>query len=529
MQNHPTTGSYWRASVQLPEFAPLVANITVDVCVIGAGIAGLTTTYLLTKQGLTVALVEALGIGSGETGQTTAHIAVPDDRYWHIEKTLGRLAARQVADSFGAAADLIETTTRDESIDCDFERVSGYLYSCAKDPAEQLRKELEAADRAGVRVSWQDRLPIPTVAAGPCLNFADQAQFHSLRYLVGLTHASTRRHASIYCDTRALGIEERENGIVVKTPHGKISAAAAVVATNVPFNDRVTIHAKQFAYQTYAVGAPVKRGSLPRVLIWDDDDPYHYVRLARMDDARDLLIVGGADHRTGQNDDPEASYRQVDAWLRERFPMAGPLAYRWSGEVMEPLDGVAYLGRNPGSRNVYVITGDSGNGISHATVGAMLVSDQIMGRSNAWESVYDPSRKAVREALHFVREQANVAAQYFDWVAGSEWTPAALGAGEGAVVRHGLRKLAVFRDEDGALHCHSAICTHLGCVVRWNQLDRTWDCPCHGSRFSAYGSVLHGPAVSGLASIDEDEWLRIVEAQRGSKGGPAEQRRDKPR
>ncbi|HKQ12813.1 MAG TPA: FAD-dependent oxidoreductase [Steroidobacteraceae bacterium] len=529
MQNQPTPGSYWRASVQLPEFAPLAADLTVDVCVIGAGIAGLTSAYLLSKQGLSVVLIEALGIGSGETGQTTAHIAVPDDRYWHIEKTLGARAARQVAESFGAAADLIEATTRDEAIDCDFERVSGYLYSCAKDPAEELCKELEAAERAGVRVSWQDRLPISTVASGPCLKFADQAQFHSLRYLVGLTHACTQRRTSIYCDTRALDIEEREYGVVIKTLHGKISAAAAVVATNVPFNDRVTLHAKQFAYQTYAVAAPVERGSLPHVLIWDDGDPYHYVRLAALDDEHDLLIVGGADHRTGQNDDPEECHRQVHAWLRDRFPMAGPLAYRWSGEVAEPLDGIAYLGRNPGSRNVYVITGDSGNGISHATVGAMLVSDQIMQRPNAWESVYDPSRKPVREALHFMREQANVAAQYGDWVAGGESTPAAIGAGEGAVIRHGLRKLAVFRDEDGALHCHSATCPHLGCVVRWNPLDRTWDCPCHGSRFSTYGSVLHGPAVSGLASIDEEDWLRIVEAQRESKGAATKQPHGKSR
>jgi Rieske Fe-S protein len=191
---------------------------------------------------------------------------------------------------------------------------------------------------------------------------------------------------------------------------------------------------------------------------------------------------------------------------------------------MEPLDGVAYLGRNPGSRNVHVITGDSGNGISHATVGAMLVADQILGRPNTWESVYDPSRKSVREALHFAREQANVAAQYLDWFGGGDGTPASLGAGEGAVIRHGLRKLAIFRDDDGALHCHSANCPHLGCVVHWNPLDRTWDCPCHGSRFSAYGSVLHGPAVSALAAISEEEWLLIVEAQR--KRNPRESARD---
>jgi glycine/D-amino acid oxidase-like deaminating enzyme/nitrite reductase/ring-hydroxylating ferredoxin subunit len=502
-----TPYSYWRASAKLPVFPPLLEDLTADVCVIGAGIGGLTTAYLLAKQGLNVALVEALGIGSGETGQTTAHIAVPDDRYGHIEKIAGEPGAKQVAASFAAAADTIEAIARDESIDCDFERVPGYLYSCAQDPGEQLRKEMAAAVRAGVRVSWQQHLPITTLTAGPCLAFPDQAQFHPLRYLGGLAHACVARRARIYGDTRALRIEELRDSVLVTTTHGKISASAAVVATNVPFNDRVTIHAKQFAYQTYAVAALVKHDSLPRVLIWDDGDPYHYVRLARSaDDEHDLLIVGGADHRTGQQDEPQESYRHLHAWLREHFPDAGPLAYRWSGEVAEPLDGLAYLGRNPGSRNVYVITGDSGNGISHATIGAMLVTDQILGRRNEWEAIYDPSRKSLRETLHFVREQSNIAAQYLDWVTGGDWFPALLDAGEGAVVRAGLRKLAVYRDDEGSLHCRSATCPHLGCVVHWNQLDRTWDCPCHGSRFSADGSVLHGPAVSGLAAVAEDEW-----------------------
>jgi glycine/D-amino acid oxidase-like deaminating enzyme/nitrite reductase/ring-hydroxylating ferredoxin subunit len=457
-------------------------------------------------------VVEARGIGAGETGQTTAHIAVPDDGYLHIEKAYGTEAACRVADSFAAAADLIEETVLAESIDCDFERVPGYLFSCANDGSDALSAEMEAAVRAGVRVSRERSTPIGTLGVGPCLFFPDQAQFHPLRYLAGLAQAMVGPRVRIFCDTRALNVEEHADGVVVTTPNGKITANAAVVATNTPFNDRVAIHTKQFAYQTYAVAAWVPRGSLPHLLLWDDHDPYHYVRLARGDDdEHDLLIVGGADHKTGQQGDPELNYEHVHAWLRERFPGAGPLAYRWSGEVMEPLDGLAYLGLNPGNRRVYVITGDSGNGISHATIGAILVSDQIMGRPNAWLSIYDPSRKPVREALGFLRGQANIVAQYLDWVSPEAgWTPASLAPGEGTLVRSGVRKLAVYRDDDGALHCRSAACPHLGCVVRWNALERTWDCPCHGSRFSAYGGVLHGPAVSGLAAVDEEEWARIV-------------------
>jgi glycine/D-amino acid oxidase-like deaminating enzyme/nitrite reductase/ring-hydroxylating ferredoxin subunit len=513
--------SYWSASVEMPVYQPLAANIDAEVCVIGAGLGGLTTAYLLARQGVSVAVVEALEVGAGETGRTTAHIAVPDDRYWHIEQAYGADAAKLVAQSFAAAIDCIETTARTEQIDCAFERVDGYLYSCAEDPGAQLKRELDAARRAGVVVTMEQAIPISTLGSGPSLRFAGQAQFHPLRYLSGLARAIERRGGRIFAGTRALDIEENDDGVSVRTATGRIVADSAVVATNTPFNDRVAIHVKQNAYQTYVVAALVPQGSLPRALVWDDGDPYHYIRLApSIDDQHDLLIVGGEDHKTGQEPDPERCYAAVEAWMRERFPQAGRLAYRWSGEVMEPLDGIAYLGRNPGSKNVYVITGDSGNGMTHATIGGMLVADQIMGRQNTWLSVYDPARKPLKEALQFVREQSNIAAQYSDWVSGGdEPNAASLGPGEGALIRSGLKKFAVYRDEDGALHCHSAKCPHLGCVVQWNGVEKTWDCPCHGSRFNAYGSVLHGPAVSALASVEEQDWALIAGAPQSHRLG----------
>jgi glycine/D-amino acid oxidase-like deaminating enzyme/nitrite reductase/ring-hydroxylating ferredoxin subunit len=505
--------SVWSATADMPVYPPLSANLDVEVCVIGAGLAGLTTAYLLARQGASVAVIEALDIGAGETGHTTAHIAVPDDRYWHIEQAYGPEAAQLVAQSFAAALDFIDTTARTEQIDCAFERLDGYLFSCEREPRWVLQRELDAALRAGVEVTMEDRVPVSTLAEGPCLRFARQGQFHPLRYLAGLARAIERRGGVIFAGTRALDIEERDGGVSVRTATGKVVADAAVVATNTPFNDRVAIHIKQFAYQSYVVAALVARQSIPRVLIWDDADPYHYIRLlSDIDAEHDLLIVGGADHKTGQEPDPLSHYRELETWMRGRFPQAGKLAYRWSGEVMEPLDGIAYLGRNPGSDNVYVITGDSGNGMSHATIGGMLVSDLIMGRQNPWLHVYDPARKPFKEALQFLREQSNIAAQYTDWISGGdEQSAASLGPGEGALIRAGLKKYAVYRDEQGALHCHSAKCPHLGCVVQWNGVERTWDCPCHGSRFSAYGSVLHGPAISGLAVVDEQEWIEIVE------------------
>jgi nitrite reductase/ring-hydroxylating ferredoxin subunit len=243
---------------------------------------------------------------------------------------------------------------------------------------------------------------------------------------------------------------------------------------------------------------------MPRALMWDDQEIYHYVRLAEgASEAEEFLIVGGEDHKTGQESDPNKRYAALEKWTHEHFPKAGPVTHRWSGEVIEPLDGIAYLGRNPGNENVYIITGDSGNGMTHTTIGAMLVSDLILGRPNPWVATYDPARKPVKEGVEFVKEQANNAAQYVDWVSGGDVDDAEeIAPGEGALVRDGLKKVAMYRDDDGALHARSAVCPHLGCIVQWNRAEKTWDCPCHGSRFTKYGSVLHGPAVSDLAPID---------------------------
>lgn len=531
MQTDPLSScSFWSASVSLPAFPPLLSNLTAEVCVIGGGLAGLTTAYLLAREGVAVVLVEARGLGEGETGRTTAHLAVPDDRYWYIERTYGAACAEAVANSFGRAIDLVEAIVRDESIDCELERLDGYLMSGADDPADALERERLAALRAGVKVDVAPRPPFGQFPQNSCLRFSDQAQFHPLKYLAGLVRGIQRKGGTIYADTRALAVEETEDAVIVTVPNGRITADAVVVATNTPVNDRVTIHSKQNAYQTYVVAAHVRRGELPRALLWDDGDPYHYVRLttAEIPD-RDLLIVGGEDHKTGQEEHPEERYRALEAWLREHFPGAGGVAYRWSGQVMEPLDGIAYLGRNPGSRATYVITGDSGNGMTHATAGAILVSDLIMGRQNPWLEVYNPARKPLKHSLEFLKEQSNILRQYGDWLTeGDEHSIEAIGAGEGALIRHGLKKLAAYRDEGGGLHLRSATCTHLGCIVQWNSTEKTWDCPCHGSRFSAYGAVLHGPAISALAPADEEDWRSIAASPARSssiEGGPRQRQR----
>jgi Rieske Fe-S protein len=288
-----------------------------------------------------------------------------------------------------------------------------------------------------------------------------------------------------------------------------ISADHVVVAKNTPVNDWVILHTKQSAYRTFVIGARVPRGSVPRGLYWDTADPYHYIRLQevdpRVDPARldDILIVGGEDHKTGQEDDAEERFTRIEEWTRERFPMMKTVDFRWSGQVMEPMDYLGFIGRNPGTdQHIYIATGDSGNGITHGTIAGMLLSDIILGRRNPWQKLYDPSRKTLSAAGEFLRENINVAAQYADWAKqGDVGSREEIAPGSGAVIRRGATKVSVFRDDQGEVHERSAVCTHLYCIVSWNSAERTWDCPCHGSRFDPYGNVVNGPAITPLQEV----------------------------
>jgi len=495
------TLSPWLEHAGLPEFAPLSGDLHTQVCVVGAGIGGLSTAYLLAREGKHVVLVDALAIGAGETGRSTAHFFPPDEWYRDVEAGYGGEHAKLVADSFHQAVNLVEAVVRSEGIDCAFERLDGYLFALPEHNLQDMAREYEAAQRAGADVALLERAPGLPFDTGPCVRYRNLAQCHPLRYLGGLAEALVRHGGRIYCGTRAHAVKGDRAVQVVHTEGGDIYAEAVVVATNTPFNNRVAVHTKQAAYRTYVVALRVPRGSVPHLLLWDTGDPYYYVRVHAPAGAdHDLLLVGGADHKVGQDDTPAHRYEELEQWTRARFPMARQVAYRWSGEVMEPADGPAYLGRNPmDDDNVYVITGDSGNGMTHCTIGAMIITDLIMRRDNAWADLYDPSRKVLHGMQDFVAEQANTLSYYAEWATGGEVDSAAeIAPGQGAIVRQGMHKLAVYRDAGGGLHALNARCTHLGCVVHWNAGECSWDCPCHGSRFDTRGTVLHGPAASAL-------------------------------
>jgi len=504
------TTSVWMAT-DVPELPTLSHDIRTSVCVVGAGIAGMTVAYLLARAGRAVVVIDDGTIGGGETGRTTAHITASlDDLYQRVEKLHGIEGIRIAAESHTAAIDRIEAIASLEDIDCDFERVDGYLFRGDNPDKEILNRELESCHRAGLMdVELVERAPIASFDTGPALCVPRQAQFHSLKYLNGLARAIIRDGGQLFTGARATRIEDGEPAKVTTSDGHVITADSIVVATNSPVNDWIIIHTKQAAYRSYVIAARVPRGSVTRALYWDTEDPYHYIRLHEVDSVLDpgrkeeLLIVGGEDHRTGQANDAEERFKRLEEWTRQRFPMISNIDFRWSGQILEPVDYMAYIGRNPGTdQHIFIVTGDSGNGITHGTIAGMLLTDLILGRKNPWSKLYDPSRVTLRATGSFLRENVNVASQYTDWVKGGDvGSYDDIAPGSGAVVRRGMTKIAVYKDDQGTIHELSAVCTHLYCIVDWNSGENTWDCPCHGSRFDSLGQVINGPAITPLSKL----------------------------
>lgn len=479
-----------------------------DVVVIGAGIAGLSTAVCLAREGRQVTVIDRQGVGEGESLRTTAHLASAlDDRFYQLARWHGEVGARLAAASHVAAIDWIEDIATQAPRDCKFQRVPGYLFS-HDGSCKPLQQELHAARTAGLRVDYlEDGLPeLP--GFGPILRFEDQARIDIAGYLLTLAEAAHKAEVRFH-----RGHVAEVHGGASATLHlatgQRVSARAIVVATNVPFHETVSLHTKQAAYRTYVIAGRAPRGAVPDALIWDDGDPYHYVRLhdRGVDPDHVMVIVGGEDHKTGQEDDPTA-YVRLQEWTRERFPAVTEFSHAWSGQIIEPVDGLAFIGADAGGMdNVYVATGDSGNGITHGTIAGLLISDLVQGRDNPCAELYDPRRKIVKSAGEWMRENANVALQYRDWFApGEQRKLDDLAPGNGVVVRRGFHRVAVYRDGNGELYPHSARCPHLGCAVRWSATEKSWDCPCHGSRFDALtGQVLNGPAESSLARFELDD------------------------
>jgi glycine/D-amino acid oxidase-like deaminating enzyme/nitrite reductase/ring-hydroxylating ferredoxin subunit len=500
------TRSFWM-DTPVADATALDSSQTADVVVVGSGIAGLSVAYELALRGRSVIVVDRGRIGSGMTARTTAHVASAlDDLYTELIKARSLTVAKLLYQSLAVSIDRAEAIQAAEGIDCDFRRLDGYLVLAPGTHASELDDELEACAQAGVPVTdCREQTPLHAKNLVRSLKFPQQGRFHPMKYLAGLARAIERRGGRLFADTCVTSAEEKNGEVLVKTASAfELRAKDVVVATNSPIVDRVAIHTKQAPYRTYVIASTLPRGSLPDALYWDTLDPYHYVRLQPISERQDALIIGGEDHKSGEADDGESRFATIESWARDRLPKMGEITHRWSGQVLEPVDYVGFIGKNPGNDHLYMVSGDSGQGITNGLVAGMLIPDLITKGASPWTEVYDPARKVGSNLGEFVSENITPLKNFAEYLTSGEIAAAEkLQPGEGGLYRKGLKKIAACRDLNGVLHARSATCTHLGCVVHWNSLEQCWDCPCHGSQFAPDGTALNGPAISALSDAEE--------------------------
>jgi glycine/D-amino acid oxidase-like deaminating enzyme/nitrite reductase/ring-hydroxylating ferredoxin subunit len=496
--------SLWMDVVVAPEAAALREDVTVDTAIVGAGITGLSTAYELSRQGHKVAVLDRGAIGSGMTARTTAHLSANnDDTFKAFIDKRGEQLAHAYYVSQQAAIDRIDNIQSSESIACDFRRVDGFLFPGPQTSQKEIEEEYEASVKAGMPVEYAKGVPLRGYESTRSLRYPNQGTFHPTKYLQGLARCISQRGGKLFNNAAVISVEEEDNSVITRTEDGRtVRAKYAVVATNSPINDRVALHSKQAPYRTYAMALQLPRGTFPDGLYWDTLDPYHYVRLHPGKD-HDYLIVGGADHKSGEADNAEIRYEALEAWIRNLVPDLGGVTHRWSGQVLDTIDYSSFTGRNPGSKNVFVHTGDSGQGITHGVVASLIISRMITEVVELWQELYGPERKTKSTLSTFISENVTAIKNFAEYV-----SPGEVGSfdeiepGHGAVVRYGLKKVAAYRDENGHLHARSAACTHLDCHLHWNSFETCWDCPCHGSQFGVDGEVLNGPAIYPLEEIE---------------------------
>jgi glycine/D-amino acid oxidase-like deaminating enzyme/nitrite reductase/ring-hydroxylating ferredoxin subunit len=514
-----TTGSCWTDNTPAPRFSALKEDIAVDVLVVGAGITGITAAYLLKRAGYNVALVDKGRCLAGDTSNTTAHLTcVTDTVLTELVRNFGKDHAQAVWDAQLAAIDMIDRIVWREQIKCQFDWVPAYLFNPSaetgrpdqKEQSIDLQKEADFATELGFDAEF--------IACAPFLNrpavrFDNQAKFHPRKYLIALLRLlSAGKGCQIFEQTNVDDIEGTP--ITATTSSGaRIHCEHVLIATHVPLQGKsgflpaTVLQSKLAPYSSYVIGGWVPRGTVHEALFWDTGDPYDYVRVDRRHD-HDFVIFGGEDHKTGQVDETTQCFSRLEQRLKSFLPEIA-VTHRWSGQVVETNDGLPYIGET--AERQYVATGFGGNGMTFGTLSAMMFVDYVAGEKNPWAELFDTGRTKVKGGLwDYLKENKDY--PYYlvrDRFAGASGrSMRAIARGHGEVIDVNGEPAAVYRGPDSQIYVRSAICTHMGCYVHFNEAERTWDCPCHGSRFKVNGDVLAGPAEEPLAPVEVKESAR---------------------
>jgi glycine/D-amino acid oxidase-like deaminating enzyme/nitrite reductase/ring-hydroxylating ferredoxin subunit len=489
--------SLWEATAPAGRFPALAATVDVDVVIVGAGIVGVTAAHLLKQEGRRVALVEAGRVGQGTTGRTTAKLTVGHGLvYRDLAAAHGRDAARLYAEGNAAALAELEAIVRRNDIDCDWEPAANVVYTRSPERIGDLEAEVEAARLAGVEAVLAAEAGLP-FAVEAAVRIEGQAQFHPLKFLHALAASLPGDGSYVFEESRATGLGRGERH-TVETPDGRAVGRDVVLATHLPFVGDGFLFAKAHPVKSYAVSAQVEEARAPAGMFLGVDEPVRSLRSAPGEPGARTVVVGGESGDPGE--EAGERYRALERFLAEHFGVEAE--HRWSAHDFVPVDGLPFIGPLSRGERVHVATGFAKWGLTKGVLAARLVADAILGRESEALALYDPARRIGFDgAARLARENAEVAGRFVRDRLTRPEGPArleALAPGEGAVVRVGTSQYAVHRDDAGLLHVLSARCPHLGCIVGWSGADRTWECPCHGSRFAADGTLVEGPATRDL-------------------------------
>ncbi|MGD1929779.1 MAG: FAD-dependent oxidoreductase [Leptolyngbyaceae cyanobacterium] len=495
--------SFWIASTLPSTYPALSQDIVTDVVVVGAGLAGITTAMLLKRAGKRVVVLEAERVGQGASGHTTAKVtSLHQLKYHDLIKNKGADEAQWYGESNQAAIEQMAKLVKEEQIDCDFERKDAYTFSEAPDLLNQVKDEVEAAQSLGLPATFERQVPLSFETLG-AIKFSNQAQFHPRKYLLALAAKIDGDGSHVFEQTRVMTVDD-DGPVHVRIQNGcTITAQDVVMTTNLPILDQGLYFAKTYPQRSYLIGIKMAAKHALNGMFIGTGDKYRSIRTTPMDDGSALLLIGGEGHKVGEADDTPQRFERLAAYAQERFG-ATQIDYYWSSQDFVSFDKVPYVGSlTPVNQHIYVATGFSLWGMSNSTVAAMLLRDRLLGQKNPWASLYDSTRSTPFMTTASLQNNLDVGTRWVgDRLKGLFDSPQQTEPGAGKLASQGIDKVAAYRDEAGELHQVSAVCPHLGCIVAWNAAEKSWDCPCHGSRFDVEGQILHGPAVKPLAAKD---------------------------